>query len=310
MTGCSGYVVVKVTPLPATPTATAQVNLVTVTPYATATAVPATPLPTFTATPTPTPVIHVVQSGETLLDLSYQYGVSVQALIEVNGIENPRALSIGQELIIPHGDASSWEQQPTPTPTPMPLRVINVAFHQTPAGSLWCMGEVKNERDETLEFVQVQVSLHNAAGEMVELGTVFVLSEIVPGQGTAPFALLLADVLLGSFASYQIVVRSAEPLTYWGERYGDLVVQDLHGEMRDDLFHIEGCLMNNGESAAHHIWLFFTLYGSGGMVVGVRQVEMATVLRPGESQVFEFNLIPLAPADAASAIAWGAKVEP
>ncbi|MBN1935600.1 MAG: LysM peptidoglycan-binding domain-containing protein [Anaerolineae bacterium] len=301
---------VEVTPLSGTPTPTAQIELVTVTPRATSTAVPATPLPTFTATPTPTPVIHIVQAGETLLDLSYQYGVSVQALIEVNGIENPRALSIGQELIIPYGDENHLEQQPTPTPTPMPLRVVNVAFHQTPAGSLWCMGEVQNERDEVLEFVQVQVSLHNADGELVELGTTFVASEIVPGQGVAPFALLLPDVPLGSWASYQIVVRSAEPLTHWGERYGDLVVQDLHGEMNGRLFHVEGLVANKGEVAAHHICLFFTLYARDGTVVGVRQSEMPAVITAGAREPFAFDLIPLAPAADASALAWGLGSEP
>ncbi len=301
---------VEVTPVPPTVTATAQIALVTATPRATATAAPATPLPTFTATPTPTPVIHVIQSGETLLDLSYQYGVSVQALIEANGIENPRALSIGQALIIPHGDTSSWEQPPTPTPTPMPLRVVHVAFHQTPAGSLWCMGEVKNERDETLEFVQVQVSLHNADGEMVELGVVFAASEIVPAQGVAPFALLLPDVAPGSWASYQIVVRSAEPLMHWGERYGDLVVQDLHGAMRGDLFHVNGVVFNNGEMTARRIRLIFTMYGVDGEVVGVRRTEMLAALAPGAREPFEFDLIPQSPADALSVIVLGSSSEP
>jgi len=308
--GCTGYVRVGATQTVAetsTATATAIIELLTVTPYATSTAVPATPLPTATFTPTPTPVVHVVQSGETLLDLAYQYGVSVQALIEINGIENPRTLRVGQELIIPYENQNVSMQPPTPTPTPMPLRVIHVAFYQTPVGSVWCMGEVQNERDETLELVQVQVSLHNANGEPVALGTTFVSTEIVPAHRVAPFALLLSDVPMGSWASYQIVVRSAEPLTHWGNRYGGLVVRNLHGEMRGNLFYVNGEVLNNGEEVAHRIRLFFTMYGADGTVVGVRRVEVPWVLRPGENELFEFELIPQSPAMAVGAVAWGTK---
>jgi LysM repeat protein len=58
-----------------------------------------TPMPT----QTPTPVIHVVQSGDTLLAIAAQYGVSVRDLQAVNGIEDPTRLQIGQQLIIPVG---------------------------------------------------------------------------------------------------------------------------------------------------------------------------------------------------------------
>ncbi|PWH14203.1 MAG: hypothetical protein DDG58_12975 [Ardenticatenia bacterium] len=58
-----------------------------------------TPVPT----PTPTPVIHVVQSGDTLLAIAARYGVSVRDLQAANGIEDPTRLQIGQQLIIPVG---------------------------------------------------------------------------------------------------------------------------------------------------------------------------------------------------------------
>lgn len=58
-----------------------------------------TPAPT----ETPTPVIHVVQSGDTLLAIAAQYGVSVRDLQAANGIEDPTRLQIGQRLIIPVG---------------------------------------------------------------------------------------------------------------------------------------------------------------------------------------------------------------
>ena len=59
----------------------------------------ATPPPTPTATPTP--VVYVVQSGDTLGGIALRYGVDMEALANRNGIEDPRRLRTGQQLIIP-----------------------------------------------------------------------------------------------------------------------------------------------------------------------------------------------------------------
>lgn len=45
--------------------------------------------------------IHVVQSGESLSGIAAQYGVTAQELIELNGLSNPDAIYVGQQLIIP-----------------------------------------------------------------------------------------------------------------------------------------------------------------------------------------------------------------
>jgi LysM repeat protein len=61
--------------------------------------VPASPTPI--PSPTPLVVIHVVQAGDTLLAIATQYGVTVEEIVELNDLENPDALQIGQELRIP-----------------------------------------------------------------------------------------------------------------------------------------------------------------------------------------------------------------
>ncbi len=45
--------------------------------------------------------IHVVQSGESLLGIAVQYGVTVEEILVANDINNPDAIYEGQELIIP-----------------------------------------------------------------------------------------------------------------------------------------------------------------------------------------------------------------
>jgi LysM repeat protein len=301
--GC-GYVVVKVTPVPPTLTATLPVRLVTPDLRATSTSVPSTPLPTSTPTATPTPVIHVVEKGDNLLALAFEYDVSVQALIEVNEIEDPRALSIGQALIIPLDAEALLTAQPTATPTPVPLRVVNESFHRTPVGSLWCMGDVRNDWEEPLDNVEIQVSLYNVDGELIGQETAFVATDIVPGNGKAPFAVLFPQSQAPGHGSYEITVLSAEPITHWGGRHPDLVVTEVEGEMEGAVYAVHGTVHNQGKASARDVRVIVTAYGTEGEVAGLRQTEIP-YLDAGEDTAFDLEIVPSSPAVRAEAAAWG-----
>mgnify|MGYP001035254938 CR=1 FL=1 len=66
-------------------------------------AAPATPTNTPSPVPSPTAtyVAHVVQKEETLLGIAAGYGVSVEAVVKANSLENPNLLAEGQQLQIP-----------------------------------------------------------------------------------------------------------------------------------------------------------------------------------------------------------------
>ena len=94
------------TPLPtATPTVT-PTRVPTATPTATPPAPTATSAPTSTEPPPPAvempkgQAIHVVSVGETLNRIALRYGVSVQAILDSNSLENANRLIVGQELLI------------------------------------------------------------------------------------------------------------------------------------------------------------------------------------------------------------------
>ncbi len=55
------------------------------------------------AIPAQADTIHVVQRGETLYSIARRYGVSVQAIVNANGIRNPNLIYVGQRLRIPTG---------------------------------------------------------------------------------------------------------------------------------------------------------------------------------------------------------------
>jgi LysM repeat protein len=59
----------------------------------------ATPPPT--PTPTPTPVFYIVKSGDTLSHVSVQYDVSIQAIMDRNGLDQTSIIRPGDKLLIP-----------------------------------------------------------------------------------------------------------------------------------------------------------------------------------------------------------------
>lgn len=76
----------------------------------------ASSFPTDTATlpPTPTPLTYQVQPGDTLGDIATRLGVPLQDLMEINDIEDPNALDVGQVLIVPVSSGSLTGQNDTP----------------------------------------------------------------------------------------------------------------------------------------------------------------------------------------------------
>lgn len=78
-----------------------------------------TPSPTTTQTPRPSetpqpPRVHQVASGETLFSLSLRYGVTMDSIADVNGMDTGSAIQVSQNLLIP------W---PTATPPLEPVAI-------------------------------------------------------------------------------------------------------------------------------------------------------------------------------------------
>ncbi|MFN8531868.1 MAG: LysM peptidoglycan-binding domain-containing protein [Anaerolineae bacterium] len=52
-------------------------------------------------TPPPGVTIHVVQRGETLYSIALNYGLTIDALVELNGLDNPNNIQVGERLLVP-----------------------------------------------------------------------------------------------------------------------------------------------------------------------------------------------------------------
>lgn len=280
-----GQVITRPTATPspsATPTASPTVRA-----QALATATPEpeyTPPPTPTPTSTPTPTYYRIQAGENLFIIAAKFGVSHDALRDVNGIENERALQVGQLLLIPlSGETAPPEPTPTVTPTPLPISVENVYFHPSPLGELTVLGEARNLGASDVERVLVQVTLFDAEDQPLVAGRAYTeLEFLAPGQ-RGPFAIRFPDAP-ARFASYQAEVLSAAP-AYTGSLYRDLEPRDVVSEQgsRGPL-RLSGRIVNTGAEEAVQAMVVITAYDPLGRVVAVRRVapNHPVVARGGE----------------------------
>jgi LysM repeat protein len=267
----------------------------TATRRATFTPVPATPSDTPTPTVTPTPIIYSIKKGDTLLAIARQFGVTVQAIQELNGIADPRRLQIGQEIMIPLKEGDG-EPTVVPTPTPVALKVQGLAFYRTPVDSLWCLGEVVNLSGQPAEEIQVQISLHDEQGRLLASGAAFVQLDILAPAGRAPFAVLFAAPP-ASFAQYQTRVLSGVRSTHLGPRYPDLTLVEDHGRWLDQSnYQVQGQVHNTGHADAERVAIVITLYDEQDHVVGARTVGIpADLFLAGATAPFEVTLTPLGP---------------
>lgn len=295
LTAC-GQVVTRPTATPAathTPTATLAPPVI----VPTSTPDNYIPPPTATPTVTPEPIIHSIQAGENLFIIAAKYDVSRELLREVNGIENERALQVGQKLLIPvAGWGGPADPTPTVTPTPLPAAVENVYFHPSPLGELMVLGEVVNASATDLERVVVEIALFDDADRLLASRTATsALDTLAPGQ-RSPFAVLFTQSP-ESYASYQATVLSAVP-AYLGIMQRDLEPVAMTWEQRDQgLVALTGRVRNTGAVEAVDVLVVATLYDPLGRVVGSRSAASnppVVALGGGEAD-FYVEIVPAGP---------------
>lgn len=288
LAGC-GQVITLQTPTP-TLTPTVAVTLAA-TLRPTATPAPYTPAPTPTPTITPTPVIYSIQRGDNLMAIATKFGVSLRELQDTNGITDPRALRVGQELIIPRreeGDPTT----PTPQPTIVAFEVENISFSKSPLGGLWVFGEIRNTSGIELEQASVVVRLLDDDAEILAEVSAPVQMDLIAQNTLAPFAARF-EAAPRSFASY-LALPASGIQGYVGSYYRDLEARDVVGSgERYAAYSLTGKVANTGPEDAVDVVVVATLYDALGRVIGTRRgpPDHNVVPRGGET-TFTLNLTP------------------
>ncbi len=306
-TACGQVITLAPTPTPE-PTATLAVAVEVATLPPTSTPAPYTPAPTPTPTITPTPVVHTILGGESLLGVAGQYGVSVAALQDANGILDPRFLQVGQQLVIPRPEEVEevTDENSTPTPTPLAVEVQNAYFSESNVGGLWVLGEAFNPGADALEQVRVGVSLLDASdAEIARVEGLVALDLIDPGK-RSPFAVTFGEDP-GKFERYRVFATHAVQ-AHVGSYYRDLEVVDVKAQgERYASYTVTGTVRNTGPEDAVAVQVVLTAYDPLGRVIAMRKVtpEYNVIPRGGESK-FTAVLAPVGgPAERFDAVAQG-----
>lgn len=101
---------------------------------------------------------HIVRPGETLSEIAYRYGVTIQAIMEANCLDNPDVIYAGQCLLIP------GHQPPKPAPPPAGVKCT---MHVVQAG----------------EYLNgIAARYHVSAASIVKLNKLHNPNFIYPGQ--------------------------------------------------------------------------------------------------------------------------------
>jgi len=96
---------------------------------------PGMPLPT--ATPVPadlasgTEITYTIQAGDTLAGIAALFNSTVDEIIEANEIEDPNAIFVGQQLVIPANLVTATATFP-PTSTPLTPAAVNATATPSP----------------------------------------------------------------------------------------------------------------------------------------------------------------------------------
>jgi LysM repeat protein len=220
------------------------------------------------------------------------FGVSLRDLQDTNGITDPRALRVGQELIIPEQNRPE-AQAPTAEPTPLPFVIENLTLSNTSLGGVWGLGEIHNTSGQYLEQVAVSAALLDGDGNTLAQEEALVQVDLVAPDERAPFAARFRDPP-STFASYLFTAASGLP-GYVGSYYRDLIVTDSKGDgERYATYTVSGRISNIGPEDAVDVVVTVTIYDAVGRVIGTRRVPPDhNVIPRGGATTFTVHLTPI-----------------
>ena len=151
--------------------------------------------------------------------------------------------------------------------------VQGTALYETPAGSVWVLGEIVNPGGSSLENTQVRVALLDASGAEVAVVAAFTALDVIPAGGKSPFGALLVSPPSGA-TSFGVTVIRAEGSSEPGSRYMPIAVADQRGALDGLQLHLSGTVVNQGQSSVTDVSVVVTTYDADGRVTGYRQATV------------------------------------
>ena len=278
--------------IPPSPTPLVGVDFVTIAPPTTISILQftPTPLPTATATPLPTPIVYTVGEGDTLYDIAFFNGTTVDEILALNQQISPNFISIGQTLVLPP-PSRPLNQTQSATPIPIQLSVTSLRLFETPVGSSWVLGTVRNDSATPAENVSVQIDLIDETGNLVETVVAESAVSLLPPNTIAPFGILLNEPN-PNIKGVGSTVASGISMIDLGNRYLDISVVDYAQSIENNAIVVTGNMQNQGETQAGNILLVATFLDNQGTIAGYFAQRFEESLAPNDSLSFTFTTAP------------------
>lgn len=269
-------------------------NLTQLTPYLTSTtaikptaAATAAPQPTATPAPTATPLIHVLALGETISSVALRYGLDTGTVLAANPDLNPRALTVGTEIIVPIGDTAS---QIGLVSEPLGLDVGSTECIPTFEKGLWCFVEVENALEQASTVVVVSISLTDPTGNNFrKMNVPLLLHKIEPGQTIPVVAYFAPPMPDGVTATAELI--SALPLSESRRSFLPAAIVNDKVDLAGRTALVSGEVEINGEPGDSVMLRVAAMaYDASGRLVAARRMEREITLEPGNAADFSIQL--------------------
>lgn len=150
---------------------------------------------------TPAGPVYIVQEGDYLSSIAQRFGVTTDALIAANNLENPDVLKAGDELIIPGLEGIEGQLQTEEIPLGETLRSLSRRY-QLPMGVLVKLNHISSP-DEVLVGGNLIIPVKEQAVSYNRRSTISAgqsVLELAVLQGVNPWKLVAANGLAGSWS--------------------------------------------------------------------------------------------------------------
>ena len=134
--------------------------------------------------PTATPYTYTIKSGDTLIAIASEKGVTVEQIQMANSGVDPLSLQPGQDLVIPFGDIVLANDNTSDIEYKL-LEIKQFQCFPSPTEGQLCLGELENKTANPVINLVVQVTAILANGEIGPSKATFAPLEIImPGKST------------------------------------------------------------------------------------------------------------------------------
>jgi hypothetical protein len=176
--------------------------------------------------------------------------------------------------------------------TPLPLIVDPPTCYETPVGSVWCFGLVRNVGSLTLEHINLSVYLVTINGDAVVEQEISTAHKVLfPGM-RSPYGVLFDSMPEHAVGPLAMLINGTPVSLEKQNQIAEVTVSNVQYDKRDEVYYITGVLTNSDKQSVHNISVVVTLFNDRQQVTGFRTQHIAQSLAIGQSISFQLDVIP------------------